>query len=156
MKNFVFTKEELAYITRLFGEGMSSPTLRGAFRNNFYPKNPWKVSHAKASARVIEWLKHRGSSRPRKATGKEPFWRTENESETLFQRKLYISHIRECSNTLSLSMGTALKVLKKNLKWKSPFPGLSSVPGSLRANFSWRIQCCVLKGWYGQTRNGLC
>ena len=50
MKNSTFTKEELAYITRQFGER----------------KGPSEI------ARVMERLKDHGSTHPRQATGKEP------------------------------------------------------------------------------------
>lgn len=70
MKNSTFTKEELAYITRQFGERKGPSEIRRGFRNMFYPKNPRKVPHAKAFARVMERLKDHGSAHPRQATGK--------------------------------------------------------------------------------------
>ena len=60
MKKSAFTEEELAYITRQFGEGKGPNEMRRAFRKKFYPKNPAKVPHAKAFARVMDRLKNQG------------------------------------------------------------------------------------------------
>ena len=87
MKNSTFTKEELAYIARQFGARKGTSEIRRGFRNMFYPRNPRKVPHAKAFARVMEGLKDHGSVHPRQATGKEPLSVEAVESEKLFHRK---------------------------------------------------------------------
>ena len=71
MKNSAFTEEELADITRQFGEGKGATEIRRAFRKKLNPKNPAKVPYAKAFARLMDRLKNHGSAHPRKAAGNE-------------------------------------------------------------------------------------
>ena len=65
MKNSTLTKEELAYITRQFGERKGPSKIRRGFKNMYYPKNPRKVPHGKAFPRVMERLKDHGFAHPR-------------------------------------------------------------------------------------------
>ena len=104
MKNSTFTKEELAYITRQFGERKGPSEIRRGFRNMFYLKNPRKVPHAEVFARVMDRLKDHGHSR--QATGKEPLSVEEAERVKNFFTENDRSHIREASDRLDLSMGT--------------------------------------------------
>ena len=85
----------------------------------FYSKNPQKLPHAKAFARVMERLEDHGSAHPRRATGKKTLSVEVVERVKNFFTENYRSHIREASGRLDLSMRAVWKVLRKKLKLKA-------------------------------------
>ena len=117
--NAVFSNEELCFIVRKFGEGITAVQIRRAFRNEYHPKSPSKVPQISAFTRVLKRLHQNGSSLTRTPKGRPPTDLNQIQNVKQFFEENPEAHIREASETLQLSTGTIWNILRKKLKWKS-------------------------------------